>query len=57
MTARARVLKSPITPLTLAGFQKMGALAKMVCHLFDLYREGLVLGETSHLQNSYSNNK
>jgi 3-oxoacyl-[acyl-carrier-protein] synthase II len=36
---------SPITPLTLAGFTQMGALAKMGAYPFDLAREGLVLGE------------
>ncbi len=43
--AIAGSLESPITPLTLAGFQKMGALAKTGCYPFDLHREGLVLGE------------
>lgn len=41
----AGALESPITPLTLAGFQKMGALATTGCYPFDLHREGLVLGE------------
>jgi 3-oxoacyl-[acyl-carrier-protein] synthase II len=35
----------PITPLTLATFGQMGALAKTGCYPFDLHREGLVLGE------------
>mgnify|MGYP006270432927 CR=1 FL=1 len=38
-------IESPITPLTIAGFQKMGALAKTGSYPFDRYREGLVLGE------------
>lgn len=37
--------EAPITPLTLAGFLKMGALAKSGCYPFDQHREGLVLGE------------
>ncbi|MFW6264344.1 MAG: beta-ketoacyl-ACP synthase [Cyanobacteriota bacterium] len=41
----AGAVESPITPLTLAGFDKMGALAKTGCYPFDTYREGLVLGE------------
>ncbi|MGL4621157.1 beta-ketoacyl-ACP synthase [Chroococcidiopsis sp.] len=35
----------PITPLTLAGFGQMGALATTGAYPFDLHREGLVLGE------------
>lgn len=35
----------PITPLTLAGFQQMGALAATGCYPFSQEREGLVLGE------------
>lgn len=35
----------PITPLTLTGFDKMGALAKTGAYPFDKQREGLVLGE------------
>lgn len=35
----------PITPLTLTGFDKMGALAKTGAYPFDKRREGLVLGE------------
>ncbi|MFE4107477.1 beta-ketoacyl-ACP synthase [Almyronema epifaneia] len=36
---------TPITPLTLAGFEQMGALAKTGCYPFDCQRQGLVLGE------------
>ncbi|MEH2439233.1 beta-ketoacyl-ACP synthase [Nostoc sp.] len=43
--AIAGAVEAPITPLTLAGFQKMGALAKTGAYPFDLHREGLVLGE------------
>jgi 3-oxoacyl-[acyl-carrier-protein] synthase II len=38
-------LEAPITKLTLAGFERMGALATTGCYPFDLHREGLVLGE------------
>ena len=38
-------LETPVTRLTLAAFDKMGALAKTGCYPFDLQREGLVLGE------------
>ncbi|MGB2924882.1 MAG: beta-ketoacyl-ACP synthase [Limnothrix sp.] len=38
-------LESPITRLSIAGFQKMGALATTGCLPFDQNREGLVLGE------------
>lgn len=41
----AGAVESPITPLTLAGFRKMGALAKTGCYPFDVQREGFVLGE------------
>ena len=41
----AGAIEAPITPLTLAGFTKMGALATTGCYPFDRYREGLVLGE------------
>ncbi|MBA3921922.1 MAG: beta-ketoacyl-ACP synthase, partial [Nostocaceae cyanobacterium] len=34
-----------ITPLVIAGFNQMGALAKTGAYPFDLHREGLVLGE------------
>ncbi|MBE9110213.1 beta-ketoacyl-ACP synthase [Nodosilinea sp. LEGE 07298] len=37
--------EAPITPLTLAGFEQLGALAATGCYPFDLQREGLVLGE------------
>ncbi|WGV25724.1 beta-ketoacyl-ACP synthase [Halotia branconii] len=43
--AIAGAVEAPITPLTLAGFQQMGALAKTGAYPFDLRREGLVLGE------------
>lgn len=43
--AIAGAIEAPITPLTLAGFTKMGALAKMGAHPFDLQRNGFVLGE------------
>lgn len=38
-------IETPITPLTLAGFAQMGALAETGCYPFDQKREGLVLGE------------
>ncbi len=38
-------VEAPITRLTLAGFQKIGAMAKTGCYPFDRFREGLVLGE------------
>ncbi len=38
-------VEAAITPLTLTGFHKMGALAKTGAYPFDLRREGLVLGE------------
>ena len=38
-------IETPITPLTIAGFRQMGALAKTGAYPFDLHREGLVLGE------------
>lgn len=37
--------ETPITPLTLAGFERMGALAPQGCYPFDHHRQGLVLGE------------
>ncbi|MEH2182470.1 beta-ketoacyl-ACP synthase [Nostoc sp.] len=43
--AIAGAVEAPITPLILAGFQQMGALAKTGAYPFDLHREGLVLGE------------
>lgn len=41
----AGAVEAPITPLTLAGFAKMGALAESGCYPFDQNRQGLVLGE------------
>ncbi|BAY45039.1 beta-ketoacyl synthase [Scytonema sp. HK-05] len=41
----AGAVEAPITPLTITGFQQMGALAKTGAYPFDLHREGLVLGE------------
>jgi 3-oxoacyl-[acyl-carrier-protein] synthase II len=41
----AGAVEAPITPLTLIGFEKMGALAKTGAYPFDRDREGLVLGE------------
>lgn len=41
----AGAIEAPITPLTLAAFERMGALAKTGCYPFDRAREGLVLGE------------
>ncbi len=41
----AGAVEAPITPLTLAGFKQMGALARTGAYPFDRYREGLVLGE------------
>lgn len=41
----AGAIETPITPLTLVGFERMGALAKTGCYPFDIAREGLVLGE------------
>jgi len=38
-------VEAPITPLTLAAFDRMGALAKTGCYPFDKNREGLVLAE------------
>ncbi len=38
-------VETPITPLTLAGFSQMGALAKTGCYPFDQKRDGLVLAE------------
>lgn len=35
----------PVTPLTLAGFTRIGAYAKTGCYPFARQREGLVLGE------------
>lgn len=41
----AGAVEAPITPLTLAAFQRMGALASTGCYPFDRLREGLVLAE------------
>ncbi len=38
-------IDAPVTPLTLAGFGKMGALATGGCYPFDRDRQGFVLGE------------
>ncbi|MEG3941627.1 MULTISPECIES: beta-ketoacyl-ACP synthase [unclassified Microcoleus] len=43
--AIAGAVEAPITPLTVAGFNRMGALADTGCYPFDEHREGLVLGE------------
>lgn len=44
-SAIAGAIEAPITPLTLAGFQQMGALARTGAYPFDRDREGLALGE------------
>lgn len=41
----AGAVEVPITRLTIAGFEQMGALAKTGAYPFDRDREGLVLGE------------
>jgi 3-oxoacyl-[acyl-carrier-protein] synthase II len=41
----AGAVETPITKLTLASFDRMGALATTGCYPFDRAREGLVLGE------------
>lgn len=41
----AGAVEAPITPMTLTGFDKMGALAHTGSYPFDRNREGLVLGE------------
>jgi 3-oxoacyl-[acyl-carrier-protein] synthase II len=38
-------VEAPITPLTLTGFSRMGALAQTGAYPFDRDRQGLVLGE------------
>ncbi len=43
--AIAGAVEAPITPLTLAGFRQMGALATTGCYPFDRHREGFVLAE------------
>jgi 3-oxoacyl-[acyl-carrier-protein] synthase II len=45
----AGAVEAPITPLTLAGFERMGALAKDGAYPFDRHRQGFVLGEGSAL--------
>ncbi len=41
----AGAVEAPITRLSLAGFERLGALAETGCYPFDINREGLVLGE------------
>ncbi|HEY9617837.1 MAG TPA: beta-ketoacyl-ACP synthase [Microcoleaceae cyanobacterium] len=41
----AGAIEAPITPLTITGFNQMGALATTGAYPFDREREGLVLGE------------
>ena len=43
--AIAGAVEAPITPLSLTGFQQMGALASGGLYPFDVNREGLALGE------------
>lgn len=43
--AIAGAVEAPITRLSLAGFERMGALATTGCYPFDRQREGLVLAE------------
>lgn len=43
--AIAGAVEASVTPLTLTGFQQMGALAKTGAYPFDLNREGLALAE------------
>jgi 3-oxoacyl-[acyl-carrier-protein] synthase II len=38
-------VEAPISPLTVVGFQQMGAMATEGCYPFDKHRQGLVLGE------------
>lgn len=45
----AGAVEAPITPLTLTGFQQMGALARTGVYPFDRQREGLGLGEGAAL--------
>ncbi|MDF0554993.1 beta-ketoacyl-ACP synthase [Kamptonema sp. UHCC 0994] len=45
----AGAVEAPITPLTLAGFNQMGALAQTGAYPFDSQREGFVLGEGAAL--------
>lgn len=41
----AGAVEAPISPLTLAAFERMGALTSSGCYPFDRSRSGLVLGE------------
>lgn len=41
----AGAIEAPISPLTLAGFSKIGALSRLGAHPFDRHRDGFVLGE------------
>ena len=41
----AGAVETPVSPLTLSAFERMGALASTGCYPFDRQREGLVLGE------------
>ncbi|KST64849.1 beta-ketoacyl-ACP synthase [Mastigocoleus testarum] len=41
----AGAVEAPITPLTITGFQQMGALANDGLYPFDVNRQGLALGE------------
>lgn len=43
--AIAAVVDAPIAPLSIAGFQKLGAMARTGLYPFSREREGLVLGE------------
>ncbi|USR91456.1 beta-ketoacyl-ACP synthase [Phormidium yuhuli AB48] len=45
----AGAVEAPITPLTLASFERMGALAQQGCYPFDRRREGLALAEGAAL--------
>jgi 3-oxoacyl-[acyl-carrier-protein] synthase II len=45
----AGAIESPISRLTLVGFERMGALAREGCFPFDRDRQGLVLGEGAAL--------
>lgn len=42
-------VEAPVTPLTLAGFKKMGALSTQGAYPFDQNRDGFVLGEAAAL--------
>ncbi len=45
----AGAAEAPVTPLTLAGFQRMGALARDGAYPFDRCRQGFALGEGAAL--------